>query len=198
MPDSIPFKKTLPFVAVLAPQVHTADETIDYYYDFSQSIEEFTRAFALLKIEWQWQPVTMQNYKDTIDAATLAHKAKDLLVFNLCDGDEINGVPGVSVIDYLEEKGLRQGKESKGRNPMGEVLLTDCGSIGFCSVGTAVMVYPDGTLYGQVTAGDVPEIDVLLAIGVGRFGIAIGAGGAEDQCREFHFVQVSTNAECLQ
>ena len=58
----------------------------------------------------------------------------------------------------LEEKGLRQGKESKGRNPMGEILLTDCGSIGFCSVGTAVMVYPDGTLYGQVTAEDVPEI----------------------------------------
>ena len=58
----------------------------------------------------------------------------------------------------LEEKGLRQGKESKGRNPMGEVLLTECGSIGFCSVGTAVMVYPDGTLYGQVTAADVPEI----------------------------------------
>jgi (2Fe-2S) ferredoxin len=58
----------------------------------------------------------------------------------------------------LEEKGLRQGKESKGRNPMGEVVLTECGSIGFCSIGTAVMVYPDGTLYGQVTAEDVSEI----------------------------------------
>ena len=58
----------------------------------------------------------------------------------------------------LEEKGLRQGKESKGRNPLGEILLTDCGSIGFCSVGTAVMIHPDGTLYGQVTAEDVPEI----------------------------------------
>lgn len=58
----------------------------------------------------------------------------------------------------LTEKGLRQGKESKGRNPMGEVLLTECGSIGFCSIGTAVMVYPDGTLYGQVQAEDVAEI----------------------------------------
>jgi len=58
----------------------------------------------------------------------------------------------------LEEKGLRQGKESKGRNPIGEILLTDCGSIGFCTVGTAVMVYPDGTLYGQVTSRDVAEI----------------------------------------
>jgi (2Fe-2S) ferredoxin len=58
----------------------------------------------------------------------------------------------------LEEKGIRQGKESKGRNPMGEVVLTECGSIGFCSIGTAVMVYPDGTMYGQVTPEDVPEI----------------------------------------
>ena len=41
---------------------------------------------------------------------------------------------------------------------MGEILLTECGSIGFCSIGTAVMVYPDGTLYGQVTAEDVSEI----------------------------------------
>ena len=58
----------------------------------------------------------------------------------------------------LESKGLRQGKESKGRNPMGEVVLTDCGSVGFCSIGTAVLVYPEGVWYGQVQAEDVPEI----------------------------------------
>ena len=44
------------------------------------------------------------------------------------------------------------------RRLQGEVVLTECGSIGFCSVGTAVMVYPDGVLYGQVNAEDVPEI----------------------------------------
>ena len=58
----------------------------------------------------------------------------------------------------LESKGLRQGKESKGRNPMGSVLLTECGSIGFCSIGTAVMVHPDGTLYAQVQPSDAAEI----------------------------------------
>lgn len=58
----------------------------------------------------------------------------------------------------LTGKGLRQGKESKGRNPLGEIVLTTCGSIGFCSIGTAVMVYPDGTMYGQVQPEDVPEI----------------------------------------
>jgi (2Fe-2S) ferredoxin len=80
----------------------------------------------------------------------------------VCNGKSCAAVGSADVkaefTRILEEKGLRQGKESKGRNPMGEVLLTDCGSIGFCSLGTAVMVYPDGTLYGQVTAEDVPEI----------------------------------------
>jgi len=58
----------------------------------------------------------------------------------------------------LEAKGLRQGKESKGRNPIGSVVLTDCGSVGFCSIGTAVLVYPEGVWYAQVQAEDVPEI----------------------------------------
>ena len=58
----------------------------------------------------------------------------------------------------LEAKGLRQGQESKGRNPMGEIVLTDCGSVGFCSIGVAVLVYPEGVWYGQVQAEDVPEI----------------------------------------
>ena len=80
----------------------------------------------------------------------------------VCTGKSCSAVGGEEVFAefarILTEKGLRQGKESKGRNPMGEVLLTTCGSIGFCSVGTAVMVYPDGTLYGQVQPDDVAEI----------------------------------------
>ena len=58
----------------------------------------------------------------------------------------------------LEAKGIRQGKEAKGRNPMGEVVLTECGSVGFCSIGVAVLIYPEVTWYGQVQPEDVPEI----------------------------------------
>jgi NADP-reducing hydrogenase subunit HndC len=60
--------------------------------------------------------------------------------------------------DELQERNLRYGKESKGRNPNGTIVLTDCGSVGFCSIGTAVLVYPEGVWYGQVRAEDVPEI----------------------------------------
>ena len=80
----------------------------------------------------------------------------------VCTGKSCSAVGAEAVkgefARILEEKGLRQGKESKGRNPLGEILLTECGSIGFCTVGTAVMVYPDGTLYGQVQPKDVAEI----------------------------------------
>src|SRR5436190_12909940 len=80
----------------------------------------------------------------------------------VCTGKSCSAVGGQEVVAefdrILTEKGLRQGKVSKGRNPMGEIVLTECGSIGFCSIGVAVMVYPDGTMYGQVQPEDVPEI----------------------------------------
>jgi len=93
---------------VLAPHLVTNDANIDYYYDFSQSIEEYTKTFAALNITWQWQPVTMQDYAAVIDTI-VAEKAAGIyspVVFNICDGDEINGTPGVSVVKLLEEKGL--------------------------------------------------------------------------------------------
>jgi (2Fe-2S) ferredoxin len=58
----------------------------------------------------------------------------------------------------LEKRNLRYGKESKGRNPHGEIVLTDCGSVGFCSIGTAVLVYPENVWYAQVREQDVEEI----------------------------------------
>lgn len=61
-------------------------------------------------------------------------------------------------VKELENRNLRYGKEAKGRNPNGTILLTDCGSVGFCSIGTAVMVYPEGVWYAQVREKDVVEI----------------------------------------
>ena len=95
-------------VWVLAPYLNTKDNHIDYYYDFTQSIAEYTKVFATLQINWQWQPVTMDNYQATIEAIIVEKNVQGYLplIFNLCDGDEVNGTPGISVIQWLEEKGL--------------------------------------------------------------------------------------------
>jgi D-alanine-D-alanine ligase len=95
-------------VWVLAPLLETNDANIDYYYDFSQSIAEYDKTFKELGIEWKWQPVTIKDYPAIIEKIA---KEKDFgnktpVVFNLCDGDEINGTPGISVVRLLEEKGL--------------------------------------------------------------------------------------------
>lgn len=80
----------------------------------------------------------------------------------VCNGKSCSAVGSADVKAAfereLESRNLRQGKESKGRNPLGPVVLTDCSSVGFCSIGTAVLVYPEGVWYAQVTAEDVPEI----------------------------------------
>lgn len=95
-------------VWVLAPLLESSDANIDYYYDFTQSIAEYEKTFAELGIEWQWQPVTIKDYTAIIDLIVKERDFADKtpVVFNLCDGDEINGTPGISVVKLLEEKGL--------------------------------------------------------------------------------------------
>ncbi len=95
-------------VWVLAPYLITNDANIDYYYDFSQSLEEYTKAFAELNIKWQWQPITISDYAAIIDNI-VAEKENGIyfpVVFNICDGDEVNGTPGISVVKLLDQKGL--------------------------------------------------------------------------------------------
>ncbi len=112
MPSSSSFLPAIPIdklkVWVLAPSLQSSDANIDYYYDFSQSIEEYTNTFNALNLPWQWQPVTMQNYADIIENIVQEKAARTFypVVFNICDGDEVNGTPGISVVKLLQKKGL--------------------------------------------------------------------------------------------
>ncbi|MEX2182530.1 MAG: hypothetical protein WD771_10845 [Gemmatimonadaceae bacterium] len=95
------------FVWVLVPHIETTDENLAWYCDFTQSRAEFRRAFRALGLPWRWQQVTLANHAAVI--ARIARRAVDHepVIFNLCDGDESNGVPGLSVIRELEAHGLR-------------------------------------------------------------------------------------------
>ncbi len=91
---------------VLAPHLESDDPNIQHYYDFTQSIKEYTKVFAELDIEWKWQPVTMEDFSRVIASIKDNSGYKTPLVLNLCDGDEVNGTPGVSVIKELEKRKL--------------------------------------------------------------------------------------------
>jgi D-alanine-D-alanine ligase len=100
-----PFPKDI-FVWVLAPYIETNNENLDYYYDFTQSIQEYSKAFDELNIPWKWQQVTNNNYKWIIDRISEESSTENIIVINLCDGDEINNAPGVNVIKHLKKSGL--------------------------------------------------------------------------------------------
>ena len=51
---------------ILFPHLETEDPNLQYYYDFSQSLEEYSKVFNELDADWTWQPVTMKNYKEVI------------------------------------------------------------------------------------------------------------------------------------
>ena len=57
MPHPVDFIPAVPLtqlkVWVLAPYLVTNDANIDYYYDFSQSIAEYTQTFKELNIDVQ-------------------------------------------------------------------------------------------------------------------------------------------------
>ncbi len=80
----------------------------------------------------------------------------------VCSGKSCTSVGSAEVKEAFERelkaRELLFGKAKKGKNPQGSVVLTECASVGFCAVGAAVLVYPDGVWYAQVRASDVQEI----------------------------------------
>ena len=80
----------------------------------------------------------------------------------VCTGKSCSARDSAEVLEAFEsdlkERGLLFGREAKGKNPHGSIIVTSCASVGFCSIGPAVMVYPDGVWYAQVRAADVGEI----------------------------------------
>lgn len=106
-PQPVSAHAPLPLVCVLVPHLETDDENLAWYYDFRQSRREYRRAFAALGLDWRWMPVTIDAVDATVARLARLAQRRPLTVLNLCDGDEANGVPGLSVIHALERHGLR-------------------------------------------------------------------------------------------
>ncbi len=63
-----------------------------------------------------------------------------------------------AVLEAFKAQLIEAGVLYTKRNPDGEVQCLQCGSVGFCAIGPAVLVYPEGIWYAHVTVADVPEI----------------------------------------
>ncbi|MEI9922065.1 MAG: hypothetical protein WDO14_25205 [Bacteroidota bacterium] len=93
-------------VWVLAPLLETDDPELKDYYDFTQSHKEYKKVFDEIGCESHWTDVTMRNIDEKLDEIANYNSNKTTVVINLCDGDELNGVPGLSVVRGLNKRNI--------------------------------------------------------------------------------------------
>ena len=103
----------------------------------------------------------MEEHDKLIELAPIASAPIRHHVF-VCTGNSCSARDSAEVLETFERelktRGLLFGREAKGKNPRGSIVVTSCASVGFCSIGPAVMIYPDGVWYAQVRSQDVSEI----------------------------------------
>jgi len=106
-------------------------------------------------------PEFIENFEELCDLAPVATAPIRHHVF-VCTGKSCSARDSAEVRDAFERelkaREILFGKAAKGKNPRGSIVLTECASVGFCAIGAAVMIYPDGVWYAQVKASDVNEI----------------------------------------
>ncbi len=95
---SAQFTSSRPHVHVLLP---FNDAGTSPHYDTAAFRAELYDWFTPLGLEHSWRPVAPR----TVDAV-VGSLAPDSLAFNLCDGDGIDGFPGLEVVQALEDAGI--------------------------------------------------------------------------------------------
>jgi D-alanine-D-alanine ligase len=94
-------------VAVFVPYEMLDGRPVSPDYDSAAYRAELSSWFGTLDVDWSWVPVTMANACQQVAAtAANADPGRALAVLNLCDGDEVHGYPGSSVVAALEQAGL--------------------------------------------------------------------------------------------
>ncbi|MFA6111432.1 MAG: hypothetical protein WDA75_21960, partial [Candidatus Latescibacterota bacterium] len=81
-------------------------EAVSPDYDTPAYRAELDSWFAALGLVWHWLPITLTNLGEQLEVVQTQGRSGKDLVLNLCDGDEIHGYPGRSVVLALEQAGL--------------------------------------------------------------------------------------------
>jgi len=99
--------KVIPRVHVLVPNFVTEEEVrsemerISHNYGKREYLDELITMFDEIQRDAILHLVRMSDYKEVVDQIPCGE-----VVLNLCDGADVDGVPGPGVTRYLEDKGI--------------------------------------------------------------------------------------------
>jgi D-alanine-D-alanine ligase len=106
MSHNLPVPHDQLLIWAFIPYCTTEDGLYSEYYDYPSNGDDLEKAFAELGIEWKWQPVTFENMHAIIDEVIASANDYIPVVLNYCDGDDINGYPGISLVKLLEANSI--------------------------------------------------------------------------------------------
>ena len=95
-----------PLVWAFTPHLIRGRNLVGESYDNEQTKAELACAFHNLGLPWIWQPVVPDSLECVIAQVVQCRRKSEAIVFNFCDGDDVNGYPGLSVVKALEETGI--------------------------------------------------------------------------------------------
>lgn len=95
-----------PLVWVLVPYAIDGDRLDGDTFETPETKTELALAFDTLRLPWVWQPVVLGSLDHIVTQLTSSSRTRPVLVFNLCDGLDWDGNPGLSVVQALERAGL--------------------------------------------------------------------------------------------
>ncbi|MBF0333247.1 MAG: hypothetical protein HQL40_06305 [Alphaproteobacteria bacterium] len=99
---SPPFRRCRVFI----PYAEVGGRLDNVDYEDADVWDDLATWFADPKLDWDWVPVTARTLADVVADVGRAAPPGEIAVVNLCDGDDHNGFPGLSVIHALEAAGL--------------------------------------------------------------------------------------------
>jgi (2Fe-2S) ferredoxin len=94
--------------------------------------------------------------EDAVQAPIIGHDLQRQVL--VCTGKSCSANGSEAVLEAFKAQLIEANLLFYKGNREGEVQCITCGSVGFCAIGPAVLVYPDGIWYAHVTPADVPEI----------------------------------------
>jgi D-alanine-D-alanine ligase len=95
-----------PLVWALTPYLVRDRKLIGESYDNEQTKAEIAAAFHALGMPWIWQPVVPDSIDDVLAQIAKYRERHPTIIFNFCDGDDLNGYPGASLLRALEASGI--------------------------------------------------------------------------------------------
>lgn len=95
-----------PFVPVFIAYAEQDGQLVSPEYEDSWVREEIDGWMQALHCDWEWVAISNSNVQAEIEKIKNLHRQRNVVVLNLCDGDDVNGYPGLSVVKALEAAGI--------------------------------------------------------------------------------------------